>query len=95
MVLAAPLFLASQTRVLRDYAARHREPLLRIGLGAVVGWLSLRLLAKTVRPRAARGNGLAYGKDGAPRTARAPSLTPSRPGPRAPPRVFSRAVRDR
>ncbi len=50
MVLAAPLFLASQTRVLRDYAARHREPLLRIGLGAVVGWLSLRLLAKTVRP---------------------------------------------
>lgn len=49
MVFAAPLFLMSQTRVMREYARANKEPLVRIGLGSIIAWLSLRLLAKTVR----------------------------------------------
>jgi hypothetical protein len=47
MVLTAPLFLLSQTRAIREYAASNREPLVRLGLGSVIAWLSLRLLSKT------------------------------------------------
>ena len=49
MVFAAPLFLMSQTRVIRAYARANKEPLIRIGMGSIIAWLSLRLLAKTVR----------------------------------------------
>jgi len=45
-VLAAPLFLATQTAGFRAYYARNREPILRLGYGVVVVWLSLRLLSK-------------------------------------------------
>lgn len=32
---------------MREYAAANREPLVRLGLGGVIAWLSLRLLSKT------------------------------------------------
>lgn len=46
MVLAAPIFLVTQTKALSAFYASNREPLLRLGLGATIAWLSLRLLAK-------------------------------------------------
>jgi hypothetical protein len=47
MVLAAPIFLVTQTKALSVFYAANREPLLRLGLGATIAWLSLRLLART------------------------------------------------
>jgi hypothetical protein len=47
MVLAAPLFLATQTAAFRAFYAANREPLFRLGLGSSVLYLSLRLLSKT------------------------------------------------
>ena len=49
MVLAAPLFLVTQSQAARHFYAANREPLLRLGLGVTIAWLSLRLLSKTVR----------------------------------------------
>ena len=46
MVLAAPIFLVTQTKALSAFYSSNREPLLRLGLGATIAWLSLRLLAK-------------------------------------------------
>ena len=46
MVLAAPIFLVTQTANFRAYYARNREPILRITYGVVIAWLSLRLLSK-------------------------------------------------
>ncbi len=51
MVFAAPLFLASQTRAMREFAVMNREPLLRLGLGTVSAYLCLLLLSKSVRER--------------------------------------------
>lgn len=47
MVLAAPLFLVTQTAAFRAFYAANREPLFRLGLGSSVLYLSLRLLSKT------------------------------------------------
>jgi len=47
MVFAAPIFLVSQTKALSAFYAANREPLLRLGFGATIAWLSLRLLSKS------------------------------------------------
>ena len=47
MVLAAPVFLLSQTAGARAFYAANREPLLRLALGSTIAYLSLRLLSKS------------------------------------------------
>ena len=42
MVLAAPLFIASQSAAARRFYAANREPLLRLALGSTVAYLALR-----------------------------------------------------
>ena len=46
MVLAAPLFVLSQSKV---FYYRNKEPLLRLGLGTLSAYLGLMLLSKSVR----------------------------------------------
>jgi hypothetical protein len=46
MVLAAPVFILSQTAAFRTFYAANREPLLRLALGSTIAYLSLRLLSK-------------------------------------------------
>jgi hypothetical protein len=47
MVLAAPVFLLTQTRAFGVFYRNNREPLLRMGLGAVAVWMGLRALSKS------------------------------------------------
>jgi hypothetical protein len=68
MVFAAPLFLASQTRAMREFAVMNREPLLRLGLGTVSAYLCLLLLSKSVRE-----------EGGSTPTHQCPALTPASP----------------
>jgi hypothetical protein len=49
MVLAAPLFLVSQTRAFREFYALNKQGFYNIGVAVLASWLSLRLLSKTVR----------------------------------------------
>jgi hypothetical protein len=48
MVFAAPLFLFSQTRALREFYVSHRPAFINMGMGIMTSWLSLRLLTKIV-----------------------------------------------